>query len=1126
MVTITRFRNRHYQPAGDGRVQKKLPQIWMLTVLAMMLLSVNSVGQSLSFRKINSGTKSDIQTIVQDKQQGIYFLTDKIHVLEHDAWKKLDFPVEGKIYTIYAASPKDIWFTVNQVTNTCMLYHFHNGIVENVRSPFANQIFSIFFLSENKALFASIGDIAVYENGSFRMLPPSPARFYISNIFGEDLSAFWILTKKGELFLFEQGIYKKVLEHKAVTDFCFKDMHNGYVLSGEKLFCVDGSGVKLILRDKKLLNARKIKLLGNGTVLMVGDKGLIMGYQNGLLVHYGYKCKENLTDIVVTGTNEIWICGENGRLLYSGEKLFPEYNGDHQGFSSRKLISIWISTDDEYGVAMADFNGDDRTDIYAVRISEQNRLYINNIDLQNLARGTDGFSEEAVERNANGVIKPKKGIVWNELKLGVSAADIDNDHDQDIYLCYLNSKNKLLLNRGNGYFRNVSEQKNRACEDMKRSNAAAFADVDNDGDLDLFVTSEEGSNRLFENNGTGHFTDITANSGLSSTAGGMCASFADVNNDGYADLCVSFWYPSNKLYFNESKNGRIYFRDLTHLTDLAKTPPSKSNAVAFADVNNDGFTDLFIANRNAGNKLYLNDGHGLFTDKTLEYFQPESDMSNGAVFADFDLDGYLDLYVTNVGESVLYKNMEGLYFKDVTATFGAEQSGYCTGCAAGDVDNDGDPDLYVANYVNGNSSLFLNITEKKTFVKFKFHGVLSNKDAIGTKVWLYEGSGSKTPGLLAGYRELNGGGGYASISAKEMIFGVVQGVEYYALIKFPLSPDTLKIEHVVAGKTLNISEMKGLPALYIESRKSIVRFFTDQENQPEIIKYALIMLLLVIYNLKLPKSNRNIAIIHWLVTGFIFIVFVFVNGFFLFQWPSPTFFIAPVIVFGLVALLHLFIDRILLRRLIQKEKQELREKLSRDLHDDLASTLGSISIYAETLKKITGHSPAQDDASVLPVKIAGLTHTALQSISDIIWMTAPQNDSLQSLISKTSNYIFEILTDNNINFHSFLEIPDEPVILNEKIRNDVFLIFKEGLHNIIRHAGAGNVVFSAGFINGRCTISLKDDGVGFSDSNRPQTGSHGNGMVNMRRRALESGIEFNIHSDTGVGTEIILSFKI
>ena len=1081
-------------------------------------------GQPFSFRKINSGTKSDIRIIIMDNQQGVYFLTEKIHALGNDKWRTLDFPVEGKIFAFYPLSAKNIWFSITQVTSTSMLYHYHEGITENIRPPFSNFISSIHFISENTALFAGFADMAVFESGSFTMLPPLPARSVIAKLFGKDSSAFWILTVNGELFLYDRGTYERVLENKPVADFCFADMQLGYLLSDDELFRVDKSGVKLILKNADLKNVRKMHFLENGDVLMVGNKGLVLNFSNGRLSRYDVHCNETLTDLVANESGDIWICGESGRLLYSGEKQFPEYIEDNQGFSSHKLILYGISTDDEYGVAMADFNGDELTDIYAVRIYEQNRLYINNITSENKPLFMNGFSEEAVKRNANGVIKPESSTAQSELKLGISVADIDNDNDQDIYLCYLNSVNKLLLNRGNGYFRNVSEQDNRACENMNRSNAAAFADVDIDGDLDLFITNEEGSNRLFENNGTGFFTDITLTSGLVSTGGGMCASFADVDCNGYPDLCVTFWYPSNRLYINESKTGSIRFRDATDLTGLATAVPSKSNAVAFADVNNDGFTDLFIANRNTANKLYLNNGKGIFSDKTTDYFLPENYMSNGAVFADFDLDGYQDLYITNVGENVLYKNVNGRYFTDVTSDFGAELSGYCTGCATGDIDNDGDPDLYVANYINGNSNLFLNNTEKTNFVKFKLHGVRSNKDAIGAKVWLYKVSDDKQQGAMAAYRELNAGSGYGSVSAKEMIFGIEPGSDYYALIKFPSSNDTLRIDHLVSGKTQEIYELTGFKSFKTEGANWIKRFFTNQENQPEIIKFLVIILLLVYYNLQMRKSTRNIVLFRWIAVGFVFIFFILVNRFFLFQWHSVSFFIAPLMALGLLALLHLFIGRTLLRRMAQKEKLDLREKLSRDLHDDLASTLGSISIYAETLKNMNEPSPS--DFKKLSVKIAGLTQTALQSISDIIWMTSPRNDSLQSLISKTSNYMLEILTDNNINFTAALEIPDNPIILQEKMRNDAFLILKEGLHNIIRHSGAGNVMFTAELRENTCTISLKDDGVGITGFTQNRKGSHGNGLVNMRRRAQESGISFNIKSADGAGTEIIMYFKI
>ncbi len=1081
------------------------------------------MGQKLSFRKINSGTKADISIINQDREHNVYFLTDKIYKMEKDTWNVLDFPTEGKIVSFSPLTAKDIWFTVIPFTSTCILYHYHNGITENIRSPFANYITSMHFITEDKALFAGYSDVASYENGMFRLLPPAPSLSNIIKIYGDDLSTFWSLTSTGELFYFHKGIYQRILDGSNVPDFCFTDTH-GYILSQDKLYDVKGLLLKPLVQSKDFLNISKLYLMKDGMLLLVGAKGCCMSYKDGHLMKLNVPDNETMSDVVATNQENVWICGRNGHLLYSGSRAFPAYNENDFGFSNHKLSSVGLSADDEYGVAMADFDGDTKTDIYTVRIYEQNRLYMNNITSPDFYSASSCFNEEIVKRNAIGSFTRKNINEQNILKLGINVADIDNDNDQDIYLCYLNNKNRLLLNKGNGYFRNVSDESNRACENLDRSNAAAFTDVDNDGDLDLFVTSENGTNRLFENDGSGHFRDITSTSGLSSINGGMCASFADVNNDGLADLCVSFWGPSNKLYINESKKGIIHFRDATSGTDLGRASPSKSNAVVFADVNNDGFIDLFIASRNTGNKLYINEGKGDFKDKTSDFFPSENFMSNGAVFADFDLDGYLDLYITNVGENVLYKNINGKYFEDVTASFGAELSGYCTGSAVGDVDNDGDPDLYAANYINGNSNLFLNITEKKSFVKLKLQGVISNRDAIGAKAWLYKVTGDNKSRILAGYRELNGGSGYASISAKEMIFGVEQGMKYFLLIKFPSSPDTLRFDHVVAGTTLDINELNGIRALYAKSRKSIIRFFVDQEKQPEIIKFVFVILLLVIYNLRLHRNSRKISIIHWLMSSFIFGSFAFVNQFFLFEWPTVSFFIPAMIVLGLLAIEYLYIDRILLKRLALTEKQELREKLSRDLHDDLASTLGSISIYAGTLKSL--NEPSRPEFKKLPVKIAELTQTALQSISDIIWMTSPRNDSLQSLISKTSNYMLEILNDNQIVFLSNIEVPDEAIILPENIRNDSFLILKEAIHNIIKHSGAKNVEFSAILVEKHCTIILKDDGVGIREAKQIQRGSHGNGLINMRRRAQDSAIELQINSSKGAGTEIVIHFKI
>ncbi|MGA2823990.1 MAG: FG-GAP-like repeat-containing protein, partial [Bacteroidales bacterium] len=645
-----------------------------------------------------------------------------------------------------------------------------------------------------------------------------------------------------------------------------------------------------------------------------------------------------------------------------------------------------------------------------------------------------------------------------------------------------------------------------------------------DGDLDLFATSERGSNKLYLNDGTGHFRDVTESAGLTSNGGGMCASFSDVNNDGLPDLCVSSWYTGNKIYLNETRNGKVKFRDITSLTDLSKSPPAKSNAVVFGDVNNDGYPDLFIANRNSSNKLYLNNGKGIYKDITDQYFDHKVYLSNGAVFADFDLDGFLDLYVTNVGENVLYRNIKGKYFEDVTGKFGAELSGYCTGCATGDIDGDGDIDLYVANYVNGSSTLFVNKIEKRNSVTFKVHGTRSNRDAIGAKVFLYVKNPKGKKDSLAGFQEISGGSGYGSVSSKDVIFGLAPGLKYLALVKFPASGITIRISEVRAGTIIRVNEEEGLAGQFTTIKKAIIRFFTDREIRGEILKYILIIIILAFYLHVHQKGPSSIRILKWSVTLFLFVLFIVINQIFLFHSSVILFFLSPaVVILGLI-LLHLASERILLKYLSEKEKLDLREKISRDLHDDLASTLGSISIYSNTLKNFD--SPPDSNQHKLSSKIEELARAAMQSISDIIWMTAPKNDSLQRLLTKTTTLMSEVLTDNQVGFHAKTDMPESEIMLPVKLRNDVFLILKEGLHNIIAHSEAKNVTLQSWIKEKVCKIILTDDGHGFSEKELKISGSHGNGLVNMRRRASESSILLTVDSEQDKGTRIELSFRI
>src|SRR5665647_1741425 len=126
------------------------------------------------------------------------------------------------------------------------------------------------------------------------------------------------------------------------------------------------------------------------------------------------------------------------------------------------------------------------------------------------------------------------------------------------------------------------------------------------------------------------------------------------------------------------------------------------------------------------------------------------------------------------------------------------------------------------------------------------------------------------------------------------------------------------------------------------------------------------------------------------------------------------FFLLAIVIFILLLIMRLLKERMKNSQNLDKQRLKLREKISRDLHDDLASTLGSISIYADTLKRI--EDPVQSDFKRLSQKIAELTQSALQSITDIIWMTSPRNDSLQGLLAKVNSHLYETLTDNGIQY--------------------------------------------------------------------------------------------------------------
>ncbi len=231
---------------------------------------------------------------------------------------------------------------------------------------------------------------------------------------------------------------------------------------------------------------------------------------------------------------------------------------------------------------------------------------------------------------------------------------------------------------------------------------SAWGDYDNDGDEDIVAVGTYQAHALYRNNGDGTFTDVAEGAGIADPRGGWGSLFADYDNDGYLDLYITRggWSGAaeNTLYHN---NGDGTFSDVTHAAGVAD--PQSSFCAAWADYDNDGYLDLYIADGvigdGAANVLYHNNGDGTFTNTAESAGVANTGNSLGTAWGDYDKDGYIDLHVVNFGQSnVLYRNNGDGTFTDVTPVTGMNipvTDAFVTFFL--DVDNDADLDIFISN---------------------------------------------------------------------------------------------------------------------------------------------------------------------------------------------------------------------------------------------------------------------------------------------------------------------------------------------------------------------------------------------------------------------------------------------
>ena len=254
---------------------------------------------------------------------------------------------------------------------------------------------------------------------------------------------------------------------------------------------------------------------------------------------------------------------------------------------------------------------------------------------------------------------------------GIAVADVDGDGLPDIYFTNQIGGNQLWKNLGGGRFADITKDAGVALAD-RISVTASFADVDNDGDEDLFVTTVRGGNVLFENDGHGRFHDVSKAAGVDYVGHSSGAVFLDFDNDGLLDLyvCNVGHYTADErgrggafvgladgfdghLHADRSETAILYknlgglrFRDVTKAMGLGDAGWSGDASVA--DLNDDGFPDLYTLNMQGSNHYFQNQGGKTFVDRTPQVFPRTPWGAMGIKFFDYDNDGRPDLLVTDM----------------------------------------------------------------------------------------------------------------------------------------------------------------------------------------------------------------------------------------------------------------------------------------------------------------------------------------------------------------------------------------------------------------------------------------------------------------------------------------------
>ncbi|WP_041932415.1 FG-GAP-like repeat-containing protein [Cytophaga hutchinsonii] len=488
-------------------------------------------------------------------------------------------------------------------------------------------------------------------------------------------------------------------------------------------------------------------------------------------------------ETVLTGT----VNGETQQSISSTG--ITDNSANTSNFIFSKMTTGILSTDKttSWTSNWVDADGDGDDDLFVTENTKaiQNILYINNGN-RTFTKRNSGIFTSSSDRAAS---------------ISSSWADTDNDGDIDFVVANNgNPTNFLYTNNGNGSFSRINNSAINST--VGYYHGVSFADYDNDGFVDLFMTDYMPTrfNRLFHNNGDGTFTEILNSPIVAEASYSITGSWADYDKDGDQDLFVvndkGF---SNTLYQN--KGNGIFEK----VNSIVSSDNGFSVSACWGDYDNDNDLDLYVTNSNSDAFLYNNAGDGTFTKITNSIITKTGNgATHGTNWVDIDKDGDLDLYfVANNKTKALYiNNGNGVFTKKITELLNSSK-GSCYGHTWSDFDKDGDMDVFVTTLNNETNTLYTNNGNSNKWIEAKLTGTASNKSAIGGRIEVFARIHG-TP--IWQMREINAQSGLGGQNSLTQHFGLADAGIIDSMIIYWPSGFIQRLSDIPSNQILSITE--------------------------------------------------------------------------------------------------------------------------------------------------------------------------------------------------------------------------------------------------------------------------------------------------------------------------------